>query len=318
MKLGIFLPISGRAAGRATLTEAARKAEALGFDSVWTADRIVIPWEITTRYDYSADQKFIVPPDRPFLEPLTCLAFLAGCTERIRLGMSVLVLPYRPPLYSAKVATTIDHLSHGRLILGVGIGWMVEEFEALGVPFQDRAGISDEQIRIFKLLWGEERPEFEGRHYRFSGIAFYPKSHQKPRIPLWIGGEGVRAQRRAAAHGDAWFPYFVRITPQELAARFANVRRFAAEAGRNPEEIRLACCLPIEVRQDSTPREEGRLIGSPDQLIEGLQRFQGIGVEHVALQFMAPRWPERLEQIERFAREVMPALRGADNSRTDP
>ncbi len=148
MKLGVFLPISGRAAGPATLMDAARRAEALGYDSIWTADRIIIPWEIKTPYHYSADQQFIVPPDRPFLEPLACLAFLAGCTERVLLGMSVLVLPYRPPLYSAKVAATIDHLSRGRLILGVGVGWMVEEFEALGVPFQERGARSDEQIRI--------------------------------------------------------------------------------------------------------------------------------------------------------------------------
>src|SRR3990172_3232390 len=110
MKVGVFLPISGRAAS-SVLAEAARRAEALGYDSVWTADRIVIPWEINTPYPYSEGANFIVPPDRPFLEPLTCLAYLAGCTEKIRLGMSVLVMPYRPPLYSAKIATTIDHLS---------------------------------------------------------------------------------------------------------------------------------------------------------------------------------------------------------------
>ena len=125
MKFGVFLPISGRAAGPATLTEAAREAEALGYDAVWAADRIVIPWEISTPYPYGEGQNFIVPPDRPFLEPLSCLSFLAGCTEKIILGMSVLVLPYRHPLYWAKIATTIDHLSKGRMILGVGVGWMV-------------------------------------------------------------------------------------------------------------------------------------------------------------------------------------------------
>ena len=149
-KLGVFLPISGRAAGAETLVEAARSAEAFGYDSVWTADRIVIPWEIKTPYPYSADQHFIVPPDRPFLEPLTCLAFLAGATERILLGMSVLVLPYRHPLYWAKVATTIDHLSKGRLILGIGVGWMEEEFEAQGVSFRDRGSMTDEQMEMVK------------------------------------------------------------------------------------------------------------------------------------------------------------------------
>lgn len=288
--------------------DAARKAEAWGYASVWTADRIVIPWEIKTPYSYSADRQFIVPPDRPFLEPLTCLAFLAGCTERIALGMSVMVLPYRPPLYSAKVATTIDHLSKGRLILGVGVGWMVEEFEALGVPFHARGAMSDEQIKIFKLLWEAEKPSFEGRYYRFQEVAFYPKPAQRSSIPLWVGGEGTRAQRRAAAYGDAWFPYFVRITPRELAARFDNVRRWATELGRDPDRIRLNCCLPIELPRDPAPQEEGRLIGNPEQLVQALQEYRKIGVEHVALQFMVPHYPERLEQIERFAKEVMPAV----------
>jgi probable F420-dependent oxidoreductase len=309
VKLGVFLPISGRAAGRATLMEAAQSAESLGYDSVWTADRIIIPWEITTPYNYSASQQFIVPPDRPFLEPLTCLAFLAGCTEKIQLGMSVLVLPYRHPLYWAKIATTIDHLSRGRLILGVGIGWMVEEFAALGAPFKERAQVFEEQLRTVSVLWEEERSRFEGRYYRFGEIAFNPKPFQKPRIPIWVGGEGEPAQRRAAAYGDAWFPYFVRITPRELVRRFDNVRRLAAEGGRSPDQIRLSCCLPIELTKDPVPQEEDRLVGNPEQVAAALRAFKQIGVEHIGLQFMVPHWPERREQIARFAREVMPALR---------
>lgn len=289
--------------------DAARRAEALGYSSVWTADRIIIPWEIKTPYPYGTDQRFIVPPDRPFLEPLTCLAFLAGCTERVLLGMSVLVLPYRHPLYWAKVATTIDHLSKGRLILGIGVGWMGEEFEALGVPFQERGAMSDEQLRIMRQLWETEHSRFEGRYYRFEEVAFYPKPFQKPSIPIWVGGEGVRAQKRAASYGDAWFPYFVRITPRELAARFDNVRRRAVEAGRRADDIHLECCLPIELTRDPVRQEEGRLIGNPEQLVEALKGYRRIGVECIALQFMVPRWPERAEQIERFALEVMPALR---------
>lgn len=309
MKFGVFLPISGRAAGPTTLMEAARTAEALGYDSVWAADRIVIPWEINTPYPYSEGQQFIVPPDRPFFEPLTCLAFLAGCTEKVKLGMSVLVLPYRHPLYWAKIATTIDQLSRGRFLLGVGVGWMNEEFEALGAPFKDRGQVSDEQLDLLNRLWKDERVSFNGRYYRFKDIAFSPKPFQKPHIPIWVGGEGARAQRRAAAYGDAWFPYFVRITPRELARRFDNVRRRAAEAGRNPDQVSLNCCLPIEVSTQPVAQEEDRLLGAPDQLAKALKRFSDIGVEHIALQFMMPHWPERQAQIERFAREVMPELR---------
>jgi len=310
VKLGVFLPVSGRAASGALL-EAARQAEALVFDSVWTADRIVTPWTIDTPYPYSLDRRFIVPPDVPFLEPLTCLAYLAGGTSRIALGTSVMVLPYRHPLHAAKIATTIDHLSRGRLILGVGVGWMVEEFDALGARFHERGAVADEQLEIFQRLWTEPRPRFAGRYYRFAEVGFAPKPLQQPRIPVWVGGEGERAQRRAGRYGDAWFPYFVRITPEELAARFANVRRAAAAAGRDPAAVRLACCLPIELTDEPVAQEPDRLRGDPPQLAAALRRFAAVGVEHVALQFMVPHWPERRAQIERFAREVAPALRTA-------
>src|SRR5205814_10457457 len=270
LKIGIFLPISGRAAS-AVLTDAARRAEALGYDSVWAADRIVTPWEINTRYPYSADQRFIVPPDIPFLEPLTCLAFLAGCTEKIALGMSVLVMPYRHPLSWAKIATTIDHLSKGRLILGVGVGWMVEEFDALAAPFKERGAVSDEQLELVDRVWREERPRWDGRYYRFGEIGFAPKPFQTPRMPIWVGGEGGAAQRRAARHGDAWFPYFVRVTPAALAAGFENVRRLAIEAGRDATQVRLACCLPVEVTPEPVGQEPDRVRGTPPQIAEALR-----------------------------------------------
>jgi probable F420-dependent oxidoreductase len=310
MKIGVFLPISGRAASRKTLMQAATRAEALGYDSLWSADRIIIPWEIKTSYPYSKEATFIVPPDRPFFEPLTCLAFLAGCTEKIQLGMSVMVLPYRHPLYWAKIAATIDHLSLGRFIMGVGVGWMREEFAAMGAPFRERGKISDEQLQLLKTIWQQEHATFNGHYYAFDNIAVSPKPYQKPRIPIWIGGEGELAQRRAGRYGDAWFPYFVRITPKELATRFANVRRYAQEAGRNPEEITLACCLPIELTSQDIPQEKDYLKGSVQQVAEAIKQFQDVGVTHIGLQFMTPHFPERQEQIERFAKEALPVLRG--------
>jgi probable F420-dependent oxidoreductase len=309
MQLGVFLPVSGRAASRATLMHAAQQAESLGYDSVWSADRIIIPWEITTPYPYSKAATFIVPPDRPFFEPLTCLAFLAGCTDNIKLGMSVMVLPYRHPLYWAKIATTIDQLSTGRLIMGVGVGWMNEEFSALGAPFKARGAVSDEQLQLLDKIWHEEHISFHGRYYNFDDIAFSPKPFQKSRIPIWVGGEGKLAQRRAGVYGDGWFPYFVRITPNELARRFENVRRCAREAGRDPDEMTFACCLPIELTSKEVQQEPDSLKGSIAQVIEALQRFRDIGVAHIGLQFMIPHYPERQEQIERFAKEALPALR---------
>ena len=183
---------------------------------------------------------------------------------------------------------------------------MKEEFDALEVPFQDRGARSDEQLLILKQLWGTRRPHFEGRFYRFDEVAFYPKPLQKPRVPIWVGGEGVQAQRRAGRYGDAWFPYFVKITPRELAARFDKVRFWAAEAGRDADKIHLSCCLPVEVTREPVAQEEGRLMGHPEQLVEALKEYSKMGVEHLALQFMTPRWPDRLEQMERFSADVFP------------
>ncbi|MBF6590536.1 MAG: LLM class F420-dependent oxidoreductase [Ktedonobacterales bacterium] len=309
MRFGVFLPISGRAAGPDTLREAAQSAETQGFDAVWSADRVVTPWTITTPYPYAENHEFIVPPDRPFLDSLTCLAFLAGCTERITLGISVLVLPYRHPLYWARVAASIEQLSRGRLIMGVGVGWMAEEFAAQGVPFADRGRMTDEQLEIVTRLWSEEHISYDGRFYQFADVAFYPKPLQQPRIPLWVGGEGTAAQRRTATYGDAWFPYFVEITPAELRAGYEQTLRLARAGGRDPDQIQLACCRPIEVTRASVPQDARHLRGTPEQLVEALSSYRAIGVTHLALQFMAPRWPDRAEQIARFAAEVMPRLK---------
>jgi probable F420-dependent oxidoreductase len=309
MKFGVFLPISGRATGPDTLTDAALSAEALGFDAIWSADRVVTPWKINTSYPYSENHEFIVPPDRPFLDSLTCLAYLAGVTRSITLGISVLVLPYRHPLYWARAAVSIERLSKGRLIMGVGVGWMEEEFAAQGISFKDRGRMTDEQLQIISKLWTEEHISYKGSFYSFQDLAFHPKPLQQPRIPIWVGGEGIHAQRRTAKYGDAWFPYFVEITPRELKASYDNILKLTVEAGRDPDQLRLACCRPIEVMRDPVPQDENRLRGNPEQLVEALNSYHKIGVDHLALQFMVPRWPERVEQIERFAREVMPYLR---------
>jgi probable F420-dependent oxidoreductase len=309
MKLGVFLPVSGRAAVPEVLTEAAQQAERLGFSSVWAAERMVNPWSMSTEYPYKADSQWFVPPEAPFLETLTALTFLAGVTEKVQLGASVIVLPYRHPLFTARVATSIDTLSKGRLILGVGIGWMPEEFAALGINFKARASMSAEQLEIFNLLWSQERPEFHGKHYDFDPVAVNPRPVQQPRFPVWIGGESEPARRRAAKYGDAWFSYFVKITPEDLVDRFGQIRGMAEEAGRDPGEIRFCCVRPVEVTESAVPQEADSLRGTPEQLVEALRQYEGVGVEHMALQFMVGRWPERREQIERFGREVIPALR---------
>ena len=306
MDFGVFLPVSGAASTSAGLTHAAKTAERLGFTTVWAADRIVIPWKIESDYAYSWSGSFIVPPEKPFLESMTALAFLAGATEKIKLGVAVLVTTYRDPVHWAKVASTIDWLSEGRFILGVGIGWMSEEFAALNRSdiFRQRAQVAEEQLRVARNLFSEEHCSFAGEHYSYEDIAFYPKAYDKP-IPIWCGGESRGAQRRAGAHGDAWFPYFPRVTPEELRSRYENVRAAAREAGRDPEAIALHCCLSVEVTDEPVEQEPDLLRGSPEQVAEALSRFADIGVEHVALQFLVGRYPERLAQMERLAPVIM-------------
>jgi probable F420-dependent oxidoreductase len=307
MEIGVFLPISGRAAGPETLTEAARTAERLGFDAVWSADRVVTPWRIETPYPYAEGDAFIVPPDRPFLDSMACLAFLAGRTERVRLGISVMVLPYRHPLYWTRLAATIDRLSAGRLIMGVGVGWMREEFEALGVPFEPRGRMTDEQLEAARILFTQDHCSFHGQHYAFSDVSSFPRPD--PHLPIWVGGEGRAARRRAGRYGNAWFPYFVRTTPERLQELHQEVRAAARDAGRNPDEVALTCCAAIEVTKHEVEQDPSRLRGSPEQLMAALAGYQRAGVEHVALQFTAPRWPDRLAQIQAFGSEVLPRLR---------
>jgi alkanesulfonate monooxygenase SsuD/methylene tetrahydromethanopterin reductase-like flavin-dependent oxidoreductase (luciferase family) len=194
--------------------------------------------------------------------------------------------------------------------MGVGVGWMQEEFAAMSASFRERGNIADEQLEVLDTIWKKDHATFHGQHYGFDDIAFSPKPYQKPRIPIWIGGEGKLAQRRAGRYGDAWFPYFVRITPKELATRFENVRRCAREAGRNPDAITFACCLPLELTPLDIPQEENYLRGSVQQVADAIKKFRDVGVTHMGLQFMIPHYPERREQIERFAKEGLPVLRG--------
>jgi alkanesulfonate monooxygenase SsuD/methylene tetrahydromethanopterin reductase-like flavin-dependent oxidoreductase (luciferase family) len=178
---------------------------------------------------------------------------------------------------------------------------MEEEFAALGRSdtFASRAQVADEQLEVARNLFSEDHCSHTGEHYRYDDIAFYPKAYDKP-IPIWCGGESKGAQRRAGTYGDAWFPYFARVTPEELASRFANVREAAMAAGRDPGDVALHTCLSVEVTDEEVEQEPDVLRGTPEQIADALARFEDIGVGHVALQFLVGRYPERLAQMERL------------------
>ena len=317
MKLGVFLPVSGKVAagGGEVLAEAGQEAESLGIDSVWAAERIVQPWEMKTKYPYKEDDQWakFVPPDSPFLEPMIALTYLAAVTKKVELGVSVAVLPYRQPLHFARIFTSIDNLSKGRFILGAGVGWMMEEFNSLGVDFHKRGAMGNEFLEILNKLWTTpgNRPEFHGKHYNFDAVAVSPAPVRKPRFPIWTGGESPAAQKRAAKYADSWFSYFVKISADELGAKFKEVQELTKTVGRDSSlgPVKLCCCRPVDITDKPVEQNPHDLVGTPDQLIAALKKFKNIGVEHMALQFIVGKYPERRKKIERFAKEVLPALK---------
>jgi probable F420-dependent oxidoreductase len=311
MKFGVALTTRGRDATAETLARVSRTAEECGFDSVWVTDHIVIPNRITSGYPYEATGIFDVPANEYYLEPLTVLTYLAGMTRRIRLGTGVLVLPYRNPILLAKTVASLDVLSGGRTILGVGVGWMAEEFRALGLEtFEQRGAVTDESIRLVRELWTQEEPRFKGRFFHVEDIRFYPKPIQKPHPPIWIGGHSPAAMRRAALLGDAWHPIGLRppvgLYPGEYAQAAATIRRIAEEAGRDPGEIALTFRASLAFA-DKPPSPRTPFIGSPAQIIEDIQAYARLGVTHLVFGFRGPTVEALLEQLERFAMEVRQA-----------
>ena len=282
------------------------RAESLGFDSVWVGDHIVIPRQIGSAYPYSPTG---TPPFRPgesALEPLTLLSYLAGCTSHVRLGVSVLIVPHRNPLYAAKVLATLDVLSGGRVICGVGAGWMREEFEALGLNFERRGEETDEWLRIFKTCWLDDAPEHHGRLYSFSRVAFEPKPLQTPHPPIWVGGNSRRAMRRAVEHGDAWHPGWSR--PDQLASQRRELDAIAARAGRDPASLGLTLLRPLHLLERPAEGPRRALIGTPEQVAEDIRAYEAVGVSHLVFGFRTTNGQEMLEQIERFAADVRPQL----------
>ncbi len=208
----------------------AQHAEALGFESVWVPEHLVFPTRITSRYPYSPDGVAPVRVDSPHLDPLVLLTHIAAATRTIRLGTNIYLLPLRHPLLTARLAMSVDVLSGGRLTLGIGVGWLAEEFEAVDVDFRTRAARTRECVRALKVLWTEPEPEFHGRFFSFGPVKFEPKPVQRPHPPLVFGGESEAALRRAAALGDGW--YGVGHTPASAGAQVQRLRTALTDAGR--------------------------------------------------------------------------------------
>jgi len=223
-----------------SMAEVAVQAEQLGFESVWVAEHLVFPTEIRSRYPYTAEGVPPINPATPLLDPLLVLMQVAARTERIRLGTNVYILPLRHPLVVARMAMTLDVLSGGRLTFGVGLGWLAEEFDAVGVDFASRGARTREYVRAIRTLWTESEPTFAGQYVAFGPVKFEPKPLQRPHPPIVFGGESDAALRRAAALGDGW--YGVGHTPQSAAAQAARLRSLLEATGRaaSPFEITVS------------------------------------------------------------------------------
>ena len=302
MKLGICLPHYGRPIEVGRLLQVVRRAEERGLDSVWVTDHVIVPRDANVIYrDH-------------MLDPLAVLPWLAGVTERIALGTSVVILPYRSPIPVAKLLASVDVLSGGRLIVGAAIGWLEGEFDALGVPFRERASRSDEALDLFRTLWTRAEPEIQTRRHRLQGVVFSPLPLQKPRPPLWIGGGSEGAFRRVARFGDGW--HATAATHEAFRQGAEAVRRFWREAGREGEPV-WSLRIPILVDGVHRPavdmalmRGRHALAGSVARVTEELRGFQALGVSHVALEVSYSTYPAILETIDLLAREVKPALVG--------
>jgi probable F420-dependent oxidoreductase len=312
MQFGFSLPSRGPAASMENLRTLAQHAEALGLDSVWVSDHIIVPRQIQSFYPYDPEGRFPTAPEQDYLEPLTALTFLAGCTSRIQLGTSVLILPYRNPLLTAKIVSTLDKLSGGRVILGVGVGWMEEEFVALGLDtYRQRGAVSDEYMRVFRELWTSDQPRFEGKYVRFANIGFAPRPVRQPHPPLWVGGHTAAAIRRAARLGDGWHPIGLRppasLTPEEMPTAVAQLHEEAAKVGRRPQDITISFRGPI-VFSDASSRERKPLTGSVTAIQDDIGRYAACGVSHLVFDVMAPDVAELQRAMERMAQEVKPGV----------
>jgi probable F420-dependent oxidoreductase len=293
MEIGCHLPVYGGAATRDGVLGVARRLEELGYDSLWVSDHVVIPWEIRSRYPYNATGDFPLSPATDFLEPLTTLTLAAAVTARVRLGTSVLVLPHRHPVLTAKMVATLDHLAPGRVILGAGVGWMREEIELFGVPYARRGAWTDEAIKVMRACWRDERVSFKGEFFRFDELGCRPRPATGT-IPIWIGGHTGRALARVATLGDGWHAAFP--TPDALKGGIAELREACGNAGRDPSTLTISARLGLAAKRPSA------------DLVTELRALRDLGVAHVILETRMRDASEMVDTYERFAAEVRARL----------
>jgi probable F420-dependent oxidoreductase len=315
MDFGLHLGTRGAAANPGGLRALAEHAEALGFSYLGLSDHIIISRSIDSKYPYSENGDWPGVDTGACLDQLTCLTYAAAVTEKIRLLTSVMVIPHRPPVQTAKILATADMLSNGRVTVGVGVGWMREELELLSAPpFNRRGAASNEYIEAFRALWTEASPQYEGEFVSFDNVSFEPKPLQSDGLPIWIGGEGMAARKRTGRLGDGWYPVMrnprhLMNTPDKFATALADVHRFADEEGRDPGKIDTAMFAPGYTQSaGDASADRWAFTGAPEQIAEDVSAYRKAGLNHLLIGFEDSDLQRSLDTIEGFAKEVMPLV----------
>ena len=292
MKIGYSLSNNQGMENVQGVIDLAVRAEELGFDSVWASEHV---FNVSYVYDRIGS--------KPYYEPLTVLTYVAAMTSTIGLGTSVLVLPYHNPIRLAKVASTLDVLSGGRLMLGVGVGVIEEELEAMGSPYAERGAISDEMLAVMIELWTKEDPVFDGKYTQFSGMKFTPKPVQKPHIPIIIGGTSRAAIRRAARVGTVWHP--TALAPDTLAEGMEYLKEQAIKAGRDPSEIGVS----VSAAMGDTHNHNRYSLGEePEEIIERSLKYAEMGLERLVVSPNTRDQDQLRPIMEMLAEVVLPAV----------
>lgn len=305
MEIGLQLPSAQPGAEAGQILEVAQRAEELDFDSVWMFDHLMTPVGLESKYPYSSTGDYGMSPDDPFYDALGLYGVLAGATRRVKIGTGVLIGAYRPPLVLGKLLATVENFAPGRVVLGLGAGWMREEFDAVGVPFERRGARLDEYIAALRSVWSG-RSQFEGDFYSWAEAGTRPAPTQP--IPIIIGGHGDRALERAARLGDGWA---IVTQPgqgsglQGVAARVGRMRELLEKEGRDLASFELLYQHPCWFSDAPNPKLP--LAGPPDEIASNLVRLRELGVTMVDLVVFGPSSVIR-EVAERFAQEVRPLL----------
>jgi probable F420-dependent oxidoreductase len=313
MQIGFNLPISGPMATPEVMASTAQLGEALGFDYLTLTDHIALPDLAAPGYPYSASGEFYSPDPGHRMEQLTAAAWIAARTSRIRLVLAVMVVPHRPAVVAAKMLSTIDVLSGGRLTVGIGAGWLKVELDAVATtPFAERGAVTDEYMDAMRTIWTQEKPVFRGRYVNIDGLLTDPKPVQKPHPPIWVGGESGPSMRRAARIGDAWYPIgsnnaHLLDTLPRLTAGIGRLRDLARAAGRDPGAVGVVYRVKRHGQPAPLATDGNRRLfsGTVANTIEDIAALKQIGVTGLDFDFEGRDASKSIADMKKFRDEVL-------------